>query len=132
MRFSGGDFADLRLKRAELGARRLDADAAAEARDRLVVVIADPADGDPQRNERVDVRGQLAAEGQSEIRRQHADDGVGPAVEHDRPSNHAGIGAEALPPERVRQRDDVGRAVGFVGRGHGPADSGTDTEHVEE
>ena len=92
-RFLGSDGADLRLQDVELRARLLERDTRPEPSDRLVVVIADPADRrgagapgegvDAQRNEGVHRGSQALAVRQPEVRRQDADHGVQPAVEDD-------------------------------------------------
>ncbi len=46
--------------------------------------------------------------------RQHADDRVRPAVEHDRPADDRRIAAEALRPEAVRQHHALCRRAGIV------------------
>ena len=54
--FPGGDGAGLRLQHVELGARLIEAHALTQPSDRIVVVIADPADRDAQRDDHLECR----------------------------------------------------------------------------
>ena len=81
---------------------------------------------EPERPEDVRVRLHRRAE----VRRQHANDGVGDAGQRQRASNDAGVAAE-MPPERVRQENDRWGARSIVGGLEAPSERRRDTQHAE-
>ena len=67
-----------------------------------------------------------------ELRRQHADDLEGLAVERDRPADHRRIGAEAPAPQRVAEQDDAMAADGFLLGAEVASERRRDADDVEK
>ena len=69
--------------------------------DRKVVVVADPASGDPQRHERIGSPAQLRVHRQAKPRRHDAHHRKDSAVEREAAAQHRGIGVQSFAPEAV-------------------------------
>jgi hypothetical protein len=133
VRLPGRDLAHLRLQRVELGVRLLDRHAGAQAADRLVVVLALPADAlgvHVDRDEGISCRQPLAR--QPKARTEHADDRPRPSVDDDRPSDDLRIGSEPLPPAGVGDDGDLRPLAWLVGRQQRSSECRAHLQHLEQ